>query len=224
MATRTTSYGICELCSKRTSKGAMTRHLKTCAQAHEVASDKATDLFHLRVEDPWAKNFWIHVELKGEATLLDLDRYLRALWLECCGHLSAFEIGEVSYDVHFNPRDRQWRKARGMDIKVKNVLSSKAEFSYQYDFGSTTELGLKVLDTRQGKSGKAPVRLLARNEAPVWECGECERPAQHICVECQHEGYPFVCDDHSAEHPCGEDMLLPVVNSPRMGVCGYTGD
>ena len=23
---------------------------------------------------------------------------------------------------------------------------------------------------------------------------------------------------------CEEDMLLPVVNSPRMGMCGYTGD
>ena len=24
-------------------------------------------------------------------------------------------------------------------------------------------------------------------------------------------------------HDCGEEAILPVVNSPRMGVCGYTG-
>jgi len=33
---------------------------------------------------------------------------------------------------------------------------------------------------------------------------------------------PFLCDAHAAEL---EDdwVLLPVVNSPRMGVCGYEG-
>jgi hypothetical protein len=25
-------------------------------------------------------------------------------------------------------------------------------------------------------------------------------------------------------HKCGEDMMLPVVNSPRVGMCGYTGE
>jgi hypothetical protein len=24
-------------------------------------------------------------------------------------------------------------------------------------------------------------------------------------------------------HECGEEMLLPVVNSPRVAMCGYTG-
>jgi hypothetical protein len=36
---------------------------------------------------------------------------------------------------------------------------------------------------------------------------------------------PFYCGAHaeSEEHECGEEALLPVVNSPRMGMCGYTG-
>jgi hypothetical protein len=25
------------------------------------------------------------------------------------------------------------------------------------------------------------------------------------------------------DHECGEEMLLPMANSPRAGVCGYTG-
>ena len=25
------------------------------------------------------------------------------------------------------------------------------------------------------------------------------------------------------EHECGAEVLLPVVNSPRVGVCGYSG-
>jgi hypothetical protein len=35
---------------------------------------------------------------------------------------------------------------------------------------------------------------------------------------------PFYCEHHSEDHDCDEpEMLLPVVNSPRMGMCGYTG-
>lgn len=35
---------------------------------------------------------------------------------------------------------------------------------------------------------------------------------------------PFFCETHAKRHECYNlDMLLPVVNSPRMGVCGYTG-
>ena len=30
-------------------------------------------------------------------TLADLDDFLRAIWLECCGHLSEFTIGGTSY-------------------------------------------------------------------------------------------------------------------------------
>ncbi len=33
----------------------------------------------------------------------------------------------------------------------------------------------------------------------------------------------WLCDSCAEDHKCGEDMLLPVVNSPRTGVCGYTG-
>ncbi len=33
----------------------------------------------------------------------------------------------------------------------------------------------------------------------------------------------FFCDEHAEEHACEEESLLPVVNSPRMGVCGYCG-
>ena len=37
------------------------------------------------------------------------------------------------------------------------------------------------------------------------------------------EGEGWVCDECAPKHKCGEDMLLPVVNSPRVGMCGYTG-
>jgi hypothetical protein len=39
------------------------------------------------------------------------------------------------------------------------------------------------------------------------------------------ESNTFVCARHAAEHTCAdEESFLPVVNSPRMGACGYTGE
>jgi hypothetical protein len=35
---------------------------------------------------------------------------------------------------------------------------------------------------------------------------------------------PFYCERHAEDHDCDElEMILPVVNSQRMGVCAYAG-
>ena len=59
---------------------------------------------------------------------------------------------------------------------------------------------------------------------PAFACVECGRPATQLCSCCIYEEYAFYCDECGEEHECGEDMMLPVVNSPRMGVCGYCGE
>jgi hypothetical protein len=95
------------------------------------------------------------------------------------------------------------------------------EFFYEYDFGSTTELKLQVLSKRDGVLKRGKVRLLARNLAPEFFC-KCGKPATQIDAECCHEE-SFYCDKCSRQHEELEETLLPVVNSPRMGVCGYCG-
>jgi len=96
------------------------------------------------------------------------------------------------------------------------------KFRYEYDFGSTTELALKVIED-QNMSFKKKVQLLARNEAPDIQCDHCEKPAVQICSECVCNEEGFLCKKCTADHKCGEEMLLPVVNSPRTGVCAYEG-
>ena len=64
------------------------------------------------------------------------------------------------------------------------------------------------------------IRILARNDMPDVVCAECPKPAIHFCAEC----YNFYCGACLDGHDCGDEMALPVVNSPRMGVCGYYGD
>ena len=67
---------------------------------------------------------------------------------------------------------------------------------------------------------------MSRNELPKVSCIECEQMAQWLCIECQYEDESpgFLCDHHVKNHPhtnYGEP--LPLVNSPRLGMCGYEG-
>lgn len=111
-----------------------------------------------------------------------------------------------------------------MNRKIIEALGSiGSRLGYVYDFGSSTELVVSLSGSVEGGSG-SPVRIVARNEPPSWPCDVCGQPATAVCAQCAYEGNGFCCTEHGSDHDCGEEMLLPVVNSPRMGVCGYTGE
>jgi hypothetical protein len=203
------------------SKAAAGRHAKKCAPDHDAPGGTPERVFALRVEGAYAPDYWLDVEIKAKARLEDLDTFLRAIWLECCGHLSAFRIGPISYSV---APDRSWGDERSMNARMSDVIRTpSAKFTYEYDFGSTTELKLRVVGERTGIIGRKPLRLLARNEPLVWPCRICKQPATQVCIYCIYGEEPFFCDEHADEHQCDEEPFLPVVNSPRMGVCAYTG-
>jgi hypothetical protein len=220
----TPSTGACALCKERLPKPAMGRHLAACAPRHDRPGGAACDLWHVRAEGKGSRLYWIDVEVRGDAPLRRLDEFLRRTWLECCGHMSAFEIGGQRYSGRVDREFDLGRAERSMAARVSSALTPGRRFSYEYDFGSTTHLVLMVLGTRRGIASRSPARLLARNEPPVWPCAVCAKPASVVCPYCLYEGRPFSCPEHIREHACEEDeAFLPVVNSPRMGVCGYTG-
>jgi len=200
-------YGICGLCGARVGKAAMGAHLRECLG--KASGDARSRVVLLRAQPLGVPMYWLDIAAGPGARLKHLDGLLRDVWLECCGHLSEFSSG---------PRQKV-----GMDRPIDGVLGARgSRLDYVYDFGSSTELVVShtgVVETAPEKG----VRVVARNEAPVWPCDVCGRPATMICVECIYDGRGFCCETHASEHPCGEDMLLPVVDSPRMGVCGYTG-
>jgi len=90
---------------------------------------------------------------------------------------------------------------RPMRSRLKDVLQQDMRFSYEYDFGSTTELVLEVLGYGVPKINGKTVRLLARNESMEFHCATCGNPATLVCVECQNdvrgpedERNTFYCD------------------------------
>ena len=223
---RETMEGKCNLCGATFGKAGMAKHLQSCKQGKGAAKTRSGDRgprtkwsFHLVVEGLHLPFYWMHLEVDADSDLSDLDRFLRRTWLECCGHMSAFTIGEQRYA--YEPLEEIEEKS--MDVSLGEVLSRGMRFQHEYDYGSTTELALRVVGEREGKGRGEPVRVLARNDPPPIPCDSCGKLATRVCSVCIWSGKACVCDKCAPKHECGEDMTLPVVNSPRVGVCAYTG-
>jgi hypothetical protein len=213
--------GTCAFCNEVITRRSIAKHLEKCPKwqeslvTAETSSRPVKTLWHLRVQDAHEKDFWLDLEMVGPASLDKLDKYLRAIWLECCGHLSKFRIGG-------------WG---GMDVgksrKANSIFEAGLVLRHLYDFGTTSETDIKVVGFREGKpTSKHPIALLARNLMPEAACQECSQPAKWLCIECLYEedksGY--LCDEHVEEYPhdnYGEPM--PLLNSPRTGMCDYNG-
>lgn len=221
MAQRKQSQGTCAYCGKEMAKGGLTNHLNTCPQRQaaiakaESGKGSSEALFHLRVQDAYRNDFWLDLEMRGSKTLKYLDDYLRAIWLECCGHLSQFSMqGGFASEV-------------GKTRKIGDVFQRATALEHIYDFGTSSETMVKLVGVREGKptTSKA-IALMARNKMPKEACIECGQTATHLCLEClyEHETWGTLCETHTKTHPHKDyDDPIPLVNSPRIGMCGYDG-
>ncbi len=227
--TRQTSKGTCTFCHRELSKSSMTRHLESCEQRTAMQGEiegrqkaKKIKAFHLVVEGYRLPMYWMHLEVAAGTTLATLDRFLRDTWLECCGHLSAFEIGGMRYSVDADMYE--WDTGgKSMRVLLGKVFNPGQTCSYEYDFGSTTELLVKVIAEHEVDMKGRTIQILARNSSPIIPCDVCGEPATSLCTQCIYEDKGCLCDACTKNHACSEEMLLPLVNSPRAGVCGYTG-
>lgn len=222
----TTSLGSCRLCGESHPREEFAGHLQLCLDRTATASKaKPVDAFHIEVEGfnrATASVYWLHVLARADATLFDLDKLLRNTWLEpCCGHMSAFELGPTRFEAY--PDDEFGPPARSMrDATLSEVLATGRMFEHEYDVGSTTEVALHVVERRAAVvKGRAKIQLVAQNEAPALDCGSCGKPAVRVCAAGCEADDAVVCRSCAPKHECSEDMLSPIMNSPRTGVCGY---
>ena len=224
--------GKCSLCGGTYSKAVMRKHLKSCMEnpgQHDKDGTRKGNAFHIMVEGAHLPEYWMHLAVNTRTTLEDLDSFLRKTWLECCGHMSEFIIEKIRYITPFDT-DSIWEdmgfkssKERDMNIALAKVLAPGLKFHHRYDFGTTTELVLKVISEFEGVIDRRSIKILARNEPPQIVCNVCGKIATKVCTQCIYEGTGWLCDKCARKHECGEEMLLPVVNSPRVGKCGYVG-
>jgi len=203
------SEGKCFFCNQTFPQEEIGKHLAShLIKMEKEDSAKSPETFcHIMVD---GDVMFLHLLVKGKATMEKIDRFLKDIWLDCCGHMSNFshKNSEIS-----------------LTQKVSDVFESKVKIQYDYDFGDTTRVFLKGIKNYNLKL-KEDIILLSRNEPLKLICAKCgKKPAANICIVCD---WDFYCESCSAKHEkeC-EDFSdyakMPVVNSPRMGVCGYMG-
>ena len=114
-----------------------------------------------------------------------------------------------------------------MSRRIEDTWSAGQELTHIYDFGTESVSLIKAIGHRTGKPVTSrPIVLLARNVVPEYTCQECQQPAAWLCMECviEEDKEGTLCDQCAETHPhdnYGEP--LPLVNSPRLGMCGYEG-
>lgn len=223
--------GRCRFCAKEFTRAGIIRHLDSCkSRAEKQGSgdkDRTAGYFELMITDRYLKEYWLVIDIEENMELEDLDSFIRDIWVECCGHLSAFRIDGVSYDSpsSFGGYDA----SESMQIQLNEILYVGQVFEYYYDFGSTTELIIAVKNYRRGPEQRDRLTLLARNNPPQFLCSTCgKEPAVWIDLEHYDDEKPFICgsclearrqnEDGDEAGDYYADNLLPVCNSPRMGV------
>jgi len=206
------SEGKCIYCEQLLSQKEIGKHLAKHLADKEKADIKSTNqtYCHILVE---TGPYFLHLLVKGNSKMIKLDTFLRDIWLECCDHLSEFRQKNLEID---------------MDDKVLKIFEPKIKIIHEYDYGSTTRLDLKALKLYQ-LNLKDTIILLSRNEPFKIMCSTCKKElAVNMCTVCGWDSDSYFCKKCSKKHEkvCAdfEDYAsMPMVNSPRMGVCGYMG-
>ena len=127
--------GCCKYCGKEYTRTGMVKHLQSCKKRIDLCPKAAgtEKYFELLLYGMHNKDYWLIIQIKENATLDDLDQFIRDIWVECCGHLSAFEIDGVRYDKMLDD-DFGWDEpAESMDHKLKEILELDMLLGYEYD-------------------------------------------------------------------------------------------
>lgn len=197
----------------------MTEHLEACTG---LTTPKPATARYIRLLIEGGPAYWLHVEARATATLQHLDTFLRRIWVECCGHLSVFLIHDRRLAIRLYDDAREAGPVdEPMDYALGEVFREGTKANYQYDLGSPTALNLHCVGTISRPPRRTPVRLMARNDAPAIPCGGCGGTAARVCPGCSQRPDGWFCDRCERKHDCQWEVVLPIVNSPRTGTCGY---
>ena len=214
--------GMCNICRTTLFGNEARGHIARCVEIrHGIRGTRAAlkgrgRTVHISVGSP-ERPHWIELGVRADTTLHELDRFLRSVWLACCGHLSHFDVGGVVYsmmvprpqdDFEFLPMDEREEQWRHMGRTVGTAIPPATWFEHVFDYGTTTELELRHVGEFEGLvQALSPMQpwhgrkiiVLARNH-PLQSCRLCGRTAK----------WRIVADDGDFEDPeddFGDDIF-----------------
>lgn len=204
MAAQNLKSGNCYLCGKTVNKTAIKNHI---IKEHGNIGEESV---LLKIEGEYNKDYWIYIDIPKTKSLACLDSFLRDIWVECCGHLSQFYRGR--------------RDPVSSRHKI-GEFEQDGQLMYHYDMGSTTRLLITFICDIKRPAGYKDIRLIARNILPAQTCTVCgQAEAGYYCPECEwEENDTFLCPKCAKKHK-HKNRCEPMINSPRAGVCGYSGN
>jgi hypothetical protein len=166
--------------------------------------------FLVKTEGFYHKDYWLMLDISQKSSFSQLDSFLRGIWMECCNHMSIF------YTKPFSEIDDKQKLNEFAPTARKPII-------YDYDMGSTSRCIVTYIGETSRPKHTDAIRLLARNEPFNQECDICGKKATLICQSCMYgSDNSNFCVDCGKKHE-HDDILLPITNSPRNGVCGYDG-
>ncbi|AWR95677.1 IS1096 element passenger TnpR family protein [Acidianus brierleyi] len=179
------TWGKCIFCNTKISTSMAVKHFSKCSKVNDVLKGEI-DAYLIKIKDKYSAYYWLYVAVPLDYTLEDLDKFIRDIWVDCCGHASEFRINEITYPSDFVV-DYDGKKS--MKTKLSEILNKGLYFEYTYDYGNSTELKLEVISSVKIKDKY--IYILGRNDNPLTRYST-------------------------------SDKYIP--NSPRVGICGYTGN
>ena len=157
------SPGLCHICGNVIQAGAARSHTNSCIMdavrsryaVREVSERYARSkpiILWLRSEH---RQHWMMLVAQPTTSLRQLDRFLRHQWLECCGHMSHFEIDDVQYsaavpgpgDAPMFDNDLAEPDEEHMVHTLEETTTIGAMFHHEFDYGDTTCLDLECVST-----------------------------------------------------------------------------
>jgi len=212
------STATCLVCRAPLTKRKALKHATECLQASGWPTEEKPSLL-IMIEGLRKNKYWLVVLARHDARLGDLDRLIRDVWVECCGHLSSFEIEDVLYDS-----DDDVCSTGAMEVPLSDIVSPGSTFTYDYDFGSTTSLELKVIGETPIAPPKGPLCLIARNNRPPIPCNHCGGEAAFALCNTYGENPHYYCRECLSTIDHDPFCVEIISNSPRNGICGYIED
>jgi len=203
----------CYYCNKELTEKTIKRHMKNCSEMERKIEElsavdkKQRNQFIIAIKPKYNGNeYCIYLSIDENLSLIHIDQFMRDIWLECCGHLSAFKISGKFYQDY------------SMNTKLKDILAVNEKFEYEYDFGSTTYLTLEVVDIIKVPASFSQIEIIARNHEVKHLCEICGTDAGYFNYE-NDQWQCKKCIDKDS------DMIskFNYCNSPRDGVCCYEG-